>query len=102
MKNYMMLKDFSLFCHKYIFVDVDELLYVRLFREAGVKVKETWEYAKEGTGLKLIICKILKRDREKFEGVVGQIRNKAILMGYRDYDDACEMLQKIERGEDSD
>ena len=97
MKNYLMLKDFYLFSQKYVFVDVDELLYRRILREAGVRVKETWEYAKEDSGLMLIICKILKKDREKFEEAVGQIRNSAILMGYRDYDDACRMLQDIEK-----
>ncbi|MBO5623147.1 MAG: hypothetical protein J5959_16135 [Butyrivibrio sp.] len=99
MKNYLMLKDFSLSFQKYVFVDTSELLYVKLLHEAGVRVKETWEYAKEGSGLKLIICKILKRDKGRFEGVIGQIRNKALIMGYRDYDEACELLQSIERGE---
>ncbi|WP_026522731.1 hypothetical protein [Butyrivibrio sp. VCB2001] len=97
MKNYLMLKDFSIFSQKYVFVDVNELLYTRIFREAGVRIKETWEYAKEGSGLMLIICRILKKDREKFEKAVVQIRNGAILMGYRDYDDACRMLQDIEK-----
>ena len=67
MKNFLMLKHCSLLFQKYVFVDTKELLYVRLFREAGIKVKETWEYAKEGSGLKLIICKILKKDRDRFE-----------------------------------
>ena len=97
MKNYLVIKDFSIFSQKYVFVDVDELLYIRIFREAGVRIKETWEYAKEGSGLKLIICRILKKDREKFEKVVGRIRDSALLMGYRDYEEACEMLQDMER-----
>ncbi len=102
MKNYLMLKSFSLRSQKYIFVDVDERLYIRILREAGVRVKETWEFAKEGSGLKLIICRILKRDRDVFENVIGKIRDRALLMGYIDYDEACEMLQSIERGEGND
>ena len=102
MKNYLMLKGFSLFSQNYVFVDTRELLYIRLFRDAGIKVKETWEYAKEGSGLRLIICRILKKDRQKFEDTVISIRNKALLMGHSDYDEACEMLQGMEEGEDND
>ncbi len=102
MKNYLMLKDFSVFSQKYIFVDVEELLYIRLLRKAGVRINETWEYAKEGSGLKLIICRIRKRDSDKFEKAVVKIRDNALLIGYRDYDEACEMLQSIERGEDNE
>ncbi len=102
MKNYLMLKSFSLRSQKYIFVDVDERLYIRILREAGVRVKETWEFAKEGSGLKLIICRILKRDRYEFEKVIGRIRDRALLMGYRDYDEACEMLRSIEGSKDNE
>ncbi len=96
MKNYLMFKDFSIFFQKYIFVDVEELLYERLLRDAGVRIKEAWEYAKKGSSLKLIICRIPKKDREKFESAVGRIRNNALLMGYRDYDETCQKLQDLE------
>lgn len=102
MKNYLMLKDFSIFSQKYVFVDVNELLYARILSEAGVRVKEIRKFTKEGSGLKLIICRILKRDRDVFENVIGKIRDRALLMGYIDYDEACEMLQSIERGEGND
>ncbi len=102
MKNYLMLKGFSLFSKKYVFVDTRELIYIRLFRDAGIKVKETWEYAKEGSGLRLIICRILMKDKERFEKTVTQIRDRAFLLGHADYDKACELLQNMERGEDND
>ncbi len=101
MKNYLMLRRFSPFYQKYVFVDTMELIYIRLFRDAGIKVKETWEYAKKGSGLRLIICRILKKDKKKFEETVTSIRNKSILMGHSDYDEACEMLQNMEKGVDN-
>ncbi len=96
MKNYLMLKGFSPFCLKYVFIDTRELIYIRLFRDAGIKVKETWEDTKEGSGLRLIICRILKKDKRKFEEIVTQIRDRAFLLGHFDYDEACELLQSME------
>ena len=101
MKNYLRLKSWSIAWVSYIFIDTAELLYTRLVSDKGVRIKSIREYQKAGSGLRLIICRVLKRDTSKFEEMIPDIRNKALLLGYVDYDDACAMLSQIERGETS-
>ncbi len=95
MKNYIELKNFYLFSISYVFVDTIERLYTRLLPENGIKIKRFEEYSKTGTGISLVICRIRKKDKEKFESIIGEIRNRALLLGHNSYDEVCEMLMDI-------
>ncbi len=98
MKNYMQLSGFSIFCIRYVFVDTAEQLYKRLFAGNGVRLKSVREYVKNGSELRIVICKIMKADKEQFEDLVKQIRNDALILGHKDYDAMCRLLSNIEQG----
>ncbi len=98
MKNYLRLEK-TLTGRKYVFVDTVDHLYKQIFPSCGIKIRTVREYIREGSPLKLVICKVLRRDIDQFEVVINEVRNKALLLGYREYDEACEMLIKMERGE---
>ena len=92
MKNYVRLSCCSLFNYQYAFIDTAERLYVKILAENGIRIKNCMTYFKEGSKLRLIICKIRKCDALRFEELIGTVRNKALLLGYNDYDDLCELL----------
>ena len=98
LNNYK-INGFSLFTRKYVFVDTTKLLYQRIFSDMGIAVLKSEEFRKEGSDLSLIIIKILKRDVEKFEQALTEVRKKALLLGYREYDQACERLYRLGLGE---
>ena len=46
-----------------------------------------------------MFCKVRKRDAECFEEAIGKLKNKMLLLGYRDYPDVCSEIEKmIEEG----
>ena len=63
--------------------------------EHGLKIKKCSAFTKRGTNILLVVCKIRKNDELKFESVIGNIRNMALLLGYKEYDAMCEQLCNI-------
>ena len=94
----MQLGGLSIFYLRYVFVDTAEQLYKRIFQGSGVKLKSIREYVKNGTGLRIVICRIMRPDKERFEEMVEHIRNSALLLGHSDYDEICKMLLDLEKG----
>lgn len=94
MNNYMKLKSFSLLFHNYIFLDTVDYLADQLFINHKVKVHFGKEFAKEGTPYRFICCKIRKKDEGKFLDALGNMKAKALLLGYEDYDKYCGILMK--------
>lgn len=90
MKNYIKLRDWSLLFHHYVFIDVKDYLADNLFRRENVCVWFGHEYGKEDSCYKVIFCKIRKNDEAKFLKALGQLKNKMLLTGYRDYMDFCD------------
>ncbi len=55
--------------------------------------------AREDSPYRIIFCKVLKRDVERFEEALGKLKDKMRLLGHRDYPDACsEIAKMIEEG----
>ncbi len=101
MKNYIRLKGKLPFCNQYLFVDTSEKLFVRVMSDSGIKIRSNSVFIKSGTDIQLIICKIRKKDSEKFESIIGNVRNMALLLGYHDYDTTCEQLSEIGSGNEN-
>lgn len=98
MKNYIRLEK-TILGRKYVFVDTVEKLYKRVFASSGIKARGIEEYIKQGSDIRLVRCIIRRKEIEQFERLVLEIRNKALLLGNKEYDGACEMLCKMESGE---
>ena len=96
MKNFVRVRGTSVFSVCYAFVDTEEHNYVTFFSDAGIKVKKKKVFIKPGTGLRLVVCKILKRDIEAFEKKVAEVRNRALLLGYTNYDEFCVKLCELD------
>lgn len=95
MRNYIKLGGISLFFDQYAFVDTAEKLYSRVLLKHGIKIKTGSAFIKSGTDIRLITCKIRKKDSMKFENAIGDVRNMALLLGYKEYDAMCKQLIEI-------
>ena len=98
MKNYIRLEK-TLLGRKYVFVDTAEKLYKRIFASSEIKIRRIREYFKQGSDIRIVTCIIRRKELEQFETLIQEVRNKALLLGNREYEGACEMLCKMESGE---
>ena len=95
MKNYWRMKDFSIFSVPYAYVDHSSYQADQLFMQNKVRMKFKGEYAKEESPYRIVFCKVIKKDAERFEEALGKIKSKMLLLGYRDYPDVCREITKL-------
>lgn len=95
MKNYWRMSDFSIFSVPYAYVDHSSYLADRLFRQNKVAMKFKGEMVKDNSPYCVIFCKVLKKDAERFEEALGRLKDKMLLLGHRDYPDACSEVAKM-------
>lgn len=95
MKNYWRMKDFSIFSVLYAYVDHSSYQADRLFVQNKVRVKFKGEYTKEESSYCIILCKVRKKDAERFEEALDRLKRKMLLLGYRDYPDVCSEIAKM-------
>lgn len=86
MKNYLKIKRFSLFYYHYAFLDASEHMADQLFIQHKINVKFGPEMTRDDIPYRIIFCKIRKKDKEKFLKSLEKMYDKAILLGYLDYD----------------
>ena len=53
------------------------------------------EYAKLESPYRIVFCKVIKKDVERFEEALGKLKSKMLLLGYRDYLDVCREITKM-------
>ena len=57
------------------------------------------EMAKDDSPCCIVFCKVLKKDAERFEDALGRLKDKMLLLGHKDYPEACgEITKMIEEG----
>ena len=99
MKNYWRMKDFSIFSVPYAYVDHSSYQADQLFVQNKVRMKFKGECAKAESPYRIVFCKVRKKDAERFEEALEKLKNKMLLLGYRDYPDICsEIAKMIEEG----
>lgn len=99
MKNYCRMKGFSIFSVPYVYVDHCSYQADQLFVQNKVRMKFKGEYAKEESPYRIVFCKVIKKDAERFEEALDRLKSKMLLLGYRDYPDICsEITKMIEEG----
>ena len=99
MKNYWRMRDFSIFSVPYAYVDHSSYQADRLFVQNKVRMKFKGEYVKAESPYCIVFCKVRKKDAERFEEALNKLKNKILLLGYRDYPEVCsEITRMIEEG----
>lgn len=99
MKNYWRMKDFSIFSVLYAYVDHSSYQADGLLAQNKVRVKFKGEFAKAESSYCIVICKVRKKDTGRFEEALEKLKNKMLLLEYRDYPDVCgEITNMLEEG----
>ena len=97
MTNYLRIGRAPLRREKFVFVDTKELLSAKLFVDAGIKINRVKIIAKADSPFRLIFCRIRKKQVDRFLETLATLRDHALLFGYRDYDEMCELLNQCEK-----
>ena len=96
MDNCIQLKSISPFHHRFMYIDTEEHISVRLFASLGIRMRRAKVMCRPGSPFHLIACYIRKRDTEKFIGALSRLRDNAMILGYRDYEKMCKLLKEAE------
>lgn len=95
MKNFWKMGDISLFTITYAYVDHHTYLADMLFAQKKIVMKFKEEMAKHDSPYCIIFCKVLKRDVQKFEEAMEKLKDRMLLLGYREYVDVCDEIDRL-------
>lgn len=95
MKNFWKTDDFSLFTITYVYVDHHSYLADSLFAQRKIAMKFKGEMSRFDSPYCIVFCKVLKRDVKRFEDALEKLKDKMLLLGYRDYGDVCDEIAML-------
>ena len=95
MKNFVRLNKLSLLNRHYTFVDTRDYLADQVFINNKLRVHFGGEMCKDGEKYIFVLCHVRKRDAERFELSMKDLRNKMLLLGNNDYLDFCDNMEKL-------
>lgn len=92
------LRRVSLFHDYFAFLDVEPYAADQLFIQHQVTVQFMREYEKPGCPYHVILCKVRKRDTDRFRAAIAELPDKLRLLGHTDYLEVCRTLwENVER-----
>ena len=95
---YQKLARFSLFYDYFAFLDVASYAADQLFIQHQVTIHFVREYEKPGCPYRIVLCKVCKRDVNRFRAAMAELPDKLRLLGYTDYLEVCRTLwENVER-----
>lgn len=95
MKNYWKLREKSLFTDTYAYIDHNSYLADQLFIQDRIKVRYKEELARDNSPYCIVFCKVLRKEAARFEGALDKLENKMLLLGHKDYPEACLEIGKL-------
>lgn len=94
----------SLFFLYFSIIDGGEELALPFFRSRGLRVRILRRYRQEGDRYKMLICRVRKRDGDRFVRLMEAFSDKMALCGYPDYRRDCDQIwqefRRLPGGED--
>ena len=88
----------SLFHNYFAFLDVEPYAADQLFIQHQVTVHFVREYGKPGCPYRIVLCKVRKRDADRFRAAMTELPDKLRLLGHTDYLEVCRTLwENVER-----
>lgn len=94
MKNFWKMDDFFPDGLSYAYLDHERYFADKIFMEKGIRVKFIREMHRENSPYRIIFCKVQKRERERLESALKDLKNKILLEGYKDYPLYCTELEE--------
>ena len=94
---YQKLDRWSFFYDYFAFLDVGSYAADQLFIQHQVTVHFVQEYGKPGCPYRIVLCKVRKRNADRFHAAMTELPGKLQLLGYADYLEMCRTLwEKVE------
>lgn len=93
--NFIKTTDYSVFRNKYVFFDAKDRVSDALFTKLGIPVRIKKEYAHPDKRYVVVLCSIKKKDSLHFEQALNDLKNKLLLLGYRDYGCFCNEIMGL-------
>lgn len=90
--NYVEESKRSLWYKHFCYADVREYLADALFEKYNIHVRYEGEYQKAGCDYVFIFCKVPKKEADKFEMALDELKRKMLLLGYPEYPEICELF----------
>ena len=95
---YQKLSRFSLFYDYFAFLDVEPYAADQLFIQHQVTVHFVREYGKPDTPYRIVLCKVRRRNTDRFHAAMAELPGKLRLLGHADYLEICRRLwENVER-----
>ncbi len=94
-ENYWKMDGLSILTVPYVYVDHFSYLADNLFLQSKITMKFKGEFGEKGSPYRIIMCRVLKKDVGRFEEALEKLKNKMLIMGYRDYDQVCSNIGKL-------
>ena len=95
---YQKLDRWSFFYDYFAFLDVEMYAADQLCIQHQVTVHFVREYGKPGCPYHVILCKVRKRDADRFRAAMAELPDKLRLLGHTDYLEVCRTLwENVER-----
>lgn len=88
-KNYWKIISFSLLYDYFAYIDTKDYLADQLFIRHKVRVWFGKQFEKKGSPFILVLCKVRKKDVDRFLDALSEMENKMLLSGHRDYPEFC-------------
>ncbi len=82
MRNYVKIEKKSLLFNYYAYIDTEEYLADKVFIQEKLRVFFGKTGRKQDSQYVIILCKVWKKDAEKFVRAMEKLCNKMILLGY--------------------
>ncbi len=95
MKNYLMVRKLPLKFREYVFLDTSHHFFDDGNYKEGIRLLNVKEIPKEGTPYRLISCVISSFQENRFLEMMKNIRYKALLHGFMEYDRYCCRMQEL-------
>ena len=87
MKNYLKQSDKRLFYDLYAYVDTTQYLADNIFIQEKIRVRFDGELRNPDNQYRIVLCRVRKKDAERFARAMELLYNKMLLMGHTDIDD---------------
>lgn len=99
----------SLLYRFYAYIDTDDYLADQLFMQNKVRVYYTGEFGSPDEKYRIIMCKVRKKDNDRFLEAISKLPQKMLLCGNTDYFEYCEQfcsdmgikIQPVKSGEEN-
>lgn len=66
-----------------------------LFSQKKIRLRFKEEFTREDSPYRMIVCRVHKRDVGKFEEAMEQLKDKMLLLGYKDYGETCRRIEEL-------